>query len=108
MRGGALSFFYFELSHFVILARKIKAGIVQDDDITDLRVRTLANVLVHKKNKKRAFVVERFDKEVSYELVNISKTDVVYDTYDVAAFSLSQDKNGKYDPFRYHKKNDNG
>jgi hypothetical protein len=58
-----------------------------------------------KVNKKRSRVTELFGKEVTYELVNIDKTNVVYDTYDVAAFSLSPDENDKkYDAFRHLKK----
>lgn len=52
--------------------------------------------------------MERSDKETSFEIVNIGKSEVVYDTYDVAAFSLSPDENGKYDPFRFHKKEREG
>ena len=95
------------LSHFVLLARKFGAGIVflvQDEDIVDLRVRKFTNVLVHKINKKRSRVTELFDREVNYELVNIDKTNVVYDTYDVAAFSLSPEEDRKYDAFKYLKK----
>jgi hypothetical protein len=35
---------------------------------------------------------------------DIDKTNVVYDTYDVAAFSLSPDEEKKYDAFKYLKK----
>lgn len=96
------------LSHFVLLARKFGAGVVflvQDADIVDLRVRKFTNVLVHKINKKRSRITELFGKEVNYGLVNIDKTNVVYDTYDVAAFSLSPDaEDKKYDAFKYLKK----
>ncbi len=93
------------LSHFILLARKFGAGIVflvQDEDIVDLRVRKFTNVYIKKLNKKRSRITELFDREVSYELVNIDKTSVIYDTYDVAAFSLSPDGEEKtYDAFKY-------
>lgn len=63
-----------------------------------LEVRRFTNVLVHKVNKKRSRITELFDREVNYEIVNIDKTNVIYDTYAVAVFSLSPDSEEK----KYH------
>jgi len=57
--------------------------------LIDQKPLKFTNVLVHKINKKRSRVVELFDKEVNYALVDIDKTHVVYDTYDVTAFNIS-------------------
>ena len=92
------------LSHFVILARKFGAGLVvilQEESFVDIRIRKLCNVVVQRINKKRCVVFELFDKEVRYDLVNIDETHVVYDTYDVASFSLEESSDSKkYDPFK--------
>ena len=92
------------LSHFVILARKFGAGVVvilQEKSFVDIRIRKLCNVVVQRINKKRCVVFELFDKEVRYDLVNVDETHVVYDTFDVASFSLEDAPDSKtYDPFK--------
>ena len=67
----------------------------------------MANVFVHRENKKKAHITEIFDKEVNYSIVNITLTRVIYDTYDVAAFALSEEVESKkkgYNPFSTFKK----
>ena len=78
------------LSHMQHIARKLgldMIGIGQDAEDFDKRLRKYSTIVIEKKEKDRA-EVEIIPKEVKYEIKEIKRTSIRYDTRDIAQFEF--------------------